>query len=359
MKSEASHLLCALSDLHGASGREHLVRRVVCEHLNAKPVTDRLGSVIFDIPGNRQMPRIMLTAHMDEVGFVVQSVTREGYLRFVTVGAWWNHTLPGQRVRILTAGDEEISGVIAAKPVHLLNSDERNTVLPVERMVIDIGAASEADVKRQFGVAPGDTIVPDTRCIVLGDSDRLLGKAFDNRAGLAAMIQATQALADTPHPNTVVTVGTVQEEVGVRGATTAVTLAQPDAAIVLEGPPADDFCGSADDDRQAALGKGVQIRLMDNSTILNRAFSAYAIRTAEELDIPYQVAVRRTGGTDARAIHMHAAGVPSIVLGVPARYIHTQNSIVDINDYLATVRLTVALLQRLDEQTTAGFTAYL
>jgi endoglucanase len=192
----------------------------------------------------------------------------------------------------------------------------------------------------------------------MGNPDLLLCKAFDNRAGMALILQAMGAMAEISHPNTVWGVGTVQEEVGVRGAQTAGFTVEPDAAIVVEGTPADDFPGIGEDERQGALGKGVQIRVLDPSAIMNREFTRYVEDCARQADIPHQVAVRKSGGTDARAIHLHRRGVPTVVLGIPARYIHTHNSMISLKDYLSALQLVMKLLQNLDEQTVGRFTAF-
>lgn len=162
------------------------------------------------------------------------------------------------------------------------------------------------------------------------------------------VIQAAQESTGTSHPNTVIFAGTVQEEVGTRGARAAAYSASPDLAIVVEGAPADDLPGIGKHDRQAAIGCGPQIRFMDPSAILNREFIRLVIGTAEKNSIPYQLAVRRKGGTDAAPIHLHASGVPTVVIGVPSRYIHTHNTILDISDYLTTVKLILKLIETID-----------
>jgi endoglucanase len=186
-----------------------------------------------------------------------------------------------------------------------------------------------------------------------------MAKAFDNRVGMAGAIQAGQILAQSAHPNRLILCGTVQEEVGLRGAKTAANFAKPDVAIILEGPPADDTPGLARGDCQGRLGGGVQIRLFDPSAITNPRLARLAIETALEEGISYQVTVRRSGGTDAGSFHVANEGIPSIVLGVPARYIHSHNAIIDLNDYLHMVALTIALVRRLDGETVEGLVTYL
>ena len=357
MKRQAVALLKRLTEAHGAPGDEGMVRDIVAAQLTGTPSFDRTGSIIHEYSGSRKTPRVMIEAHMDEVGFVVRSITREGFLRFVPVGGWWGHTLLAQRVRVRTSAGRELTGIIAAKPPHLLAPGERDRVLKLDQMYIDIGAATR-DAVAKLGVAIGDTVVPDTPFTRLAHTNCYAAKAFDNRVGVGMLIQATQALQKVKHPNTLIAVGATQEEVGIRGARTATRVAEPDVAIVLEGPPADDLPGSIADENQGVLGKGVQIRMMDPSAISNRRLVNFVIQTAVAEKIPHQLAVRRSGGTDAKEIHLHGIGVPTVVIGVPARYIHTHNSIIDINDYLAGVKLVTALIRKLDKKTAADFVKF-
>lgn len=357
-KKRAAQLLARLCEAHGASGCEGGVRRIFRDELSGGIRTDGTGNIIFEKKGSASSPRVMVSGHMDEVGFVVQTITKSGLIKFAALGGWWPHTLPSQRVRILTRAGAEILGVIGAKPPHLLQESEKEKVMKIDDMFVDIGAESAEDVSSRFGVQLGDPIVPDSSFTPLHNPDYLLCKAFDNRVGMALTIQALQLLQGASHPNTVLGVGTVQEEVGVRGAQTAVYSVNPDAAIVLEAAPADDMPGISEDERQGVLRKGVQIRILDPSAIMNRGFVRFALDLAEKFKIPRQLAVRKSGGTDARAIHLHAAGVPTVVLGVPARYIHTHNSIIHIEDYLSALDLTLKLVESLDESAVRSFTAF-
>jgi endoglucanase len=289
----------------------------------------------------------MLTAHMDEVGFAVQSVTKQGFIKFVALGSWWTHTLLAQRVRILTASGREIPGVIGSTPPHFLTDAQRSNVLPVEQLFIDVGAGSREEAMEEFGIQLGDPIVPFSEFTPMANPHLYMSKAFDNRVGCAAMVQAVQAVHGEKLGCTVVAVGTVQEEVGCRGAVPAAHLARPDVAIILEGTPADD-APNAEAEAQGVLGKGPQVRLLDPSALMHRPLVEFVLKTARKEKIAHQVAVRRGGGTDAKSIQLAHDGVPCVVIGVPARYIHSHHSIIDLRDYLATVKLATALLRRLD-----------
>ena len=358
MRDKAIGLLRELTDAHGAPGFEDEVRAIFADELDGmgEISTDGNGSVFCEAG---EGPRVLLTGHMDEVAFRVQNMTPDGFIQFVTLGGWWPHTLLAQRVAVRTRDGRKVLGVVASTPPHFLPESEKSRVLPIEKMFIDVGASSRTDLEKNMGIRIGDPIVPLTSFTPMHDPNLFMAKAFDNRVGMACAIQATQSLATAGHPNTLVACGTVQEEVGVRGAITAAVQSTPDVAIVLEGTPADDTPGFNRAASQGAMGKGVQIRLQDPTAIMNPALVDLAVKVAEENDIPYQLTVRSSGGTDARAFHLSGTGVPSIVLGTPSRYIHSHNSIIDVRDYLAMLELSVALVQRLNQNEVDALTAYL
>ena len=355
MKQKAIQLLKDLSEAHGASGCEYSVRNIFERELKNNLSLDHSGCIICTEKGPKKTPKILVEAHMDEVGFMVQSITDSGLIKFVTLGGWWGHTLLAKRVRVLTQEGSEIIGLITCKPPHFLGKEEREKIVKSENMYIDVGAMSADQCINDFGISLGDTIVPDSQFTRMKNPDVLLGKAFDNRVGVSLAIQATQMIRKISHPNTICTVGSVQEEVGVRGIQTVMNTVHPDIAIVLEGTPADDFPGTGTDTRQGQLGQGPQIRFADPTALLSREFSKYVISTAKEMKLKHQVAVRRSGGTNAREIQFHGLGIPTVVIGVPARYIHTQNSMIQLGDYIATLKLIVELLKRLDHAITENF----
>ena len=358
MRDKAINLLRELADSDGAPGFEDEVRAIFADELAGvgEISTDGNGSVFCE---TGQGPRVLLTGHMDEVAFRVQNITPEGFIQFVTLGGWWPHTLLAQRVAVRTSNGRKLLGVVASKPPHFLSEAEKDKVLSIGQMFIDLGATSRDDLENNYGVKIGDPVVPVTDFTQMTDPNLFMAKAFDNRVGMACAIQATQQLAGQGLPNTLISCGTVQEELGVRGATTAAVYAKPDVAIVLEGTPADDTPGFSLAAAQGALGKGVQIRLQDPTAMMNPALVDLVVKVAEENDIAYQLAVRASGGTDARAFHLSGTGVPTVVLGVPARYIHTHNSIIDVSDYLAMMELSIALVRRLDQNEVDALTTYL
>ncbi|MGE3163849.1 MAG: M42 family metallopeptidase [Planctomycetota bacterium] len=346
-------LLRTLALTPGAPGHEREVRRVVREALTGcgEVTYDRLGSILCEKRGSSDFPRILLDGHMDEVAFMVQSIGEDGRLRFVALGGWWEHVLLAQRVWILTEADERIPGVIGSRPPHFLSSDERQRVVSIEAMYIDIGATSRLEAE-SYGVRVGDAVVPAGEFRPLTNPDILSCKAFDNRVGIGILCETLRSLRGVEHPNTVIGVGAVQEEVGCRGARTASEVARPDVAIVLEGTPADDTPGFSEP--QGVLGRGPQIRFFDPTAIASKRLIRFVEEVAAKESIPLQLAVRRSGGTDASAVHVHGRGVPTVVIGVPARYIHTHVSLIHWQDYAAAHSLVVALLERLDAGVARG-----
>lgn len=352
MHSKAITLLKELTEAHSVPGHEDEVRAIFCDELAGlgEISADRSGSVFCMLPGSG--PRVMITGHMDEVGFMVQNITPDGFIQFLALGGWWEHNLLSQRVEILTRSGNKIPGVITSRPPHFLGAAQRREVMPMEQMFIDVGAGSRTQVETELDIALGDPIAPAVPFSAMAVPGRFMAKAFDNRVGMAATIQAGQMLAeDGGLPNQVILCGTVQEEVGTRGARTAAIHAKPDMVIVLEGPPADDIPGFPRSECQGRLGGGVQIRMFDPSAIGNPRLARLAIETARKANIPHQVTVRRSGGTDAGAFHLANEGIPTLVLGTPARYIHSHNAIIDIQDHIALLKLTLELTKKLDAET--------
>ena len=359
VKSKALALLQELTEAHSVPGHEDEVRAIFVDELGecGELSTDRSGSVFCETGGDG--PRVLLAGHMDEVGFMVQGITADGFIRFVPLGGWWEHSMLSQRVEILTRSGRKIPGVICTQPPHFLPESQRRQVVAIDRMFIDTGADSLRQASGEFGIAPGDPIAPCSSFTPLARTNLYMAKAFDNRVGMAGVIQCAQMLSQYTLPNRLIACGTVQEEVGLRGAKTAANFAAPDVAIVLEGPPADDTPGFNRAESQGRLGSGVQIRLFDPSAIAHPRLARLAIDTALAEGIPHQVTVRRSGGTDAGSFHLASHGVPCVVLGVPARYIHSHNSIIDIDDHLAMVSLVNALVRRLDRETVSTLHNYL
>jgi len=340
----------------GPPGAEDEVRRVVREALagGGSIEHDRLGSVLCELRGSAESPRVVLDSHLDEVGFMVQSVSAEGRVGFVALGSWWEHVLLGQRVDVLAAA-ARIPGVIGSKPPHFLGAQERKQVLDVEALYVDLGASRREQVAA-LGVRIGDPIVPRSEFVEMSVDGVIGCKALDNRIGVCLMVETLRALREIGHPNTVIGVGAAQEELGCRGAGTSSVMARPDVAIVLECTPADDLPGV--ETRQAVLGGGPQIRFFDPTAVAHHGLARLAERVAAEAGIGFQTAVRRTGGTDASKIHVAGSGVPTVVIGVPARYIHSHFGLFAWADYVGARKLVLELVRRLDAETVDALTRF-
>ncbi len=347
-----SDLLAACSNARAISGFEGNLRQLIRKELAgiADFQQEPSGNLIASIGSkDPSAPSIMFLAHMDEIGFMVQSISPDGYIGIVPIGGWWNHTLPSQRVTVRSHDGREIRGQIGSKPPHLLPESQRRQVLSDEALYIDIGASNCAEVE-SLGIGPGCPVTPDSSLQALDLPHRWMGKAFDNRVGVYTMIQLIKGLASEQLNCRVIAAASVQEELGMRGAKALLPENLADIIIVLEGPPADDTLGMPSCGRMGELSKGVQLRLYDPTHLTPPALAAFVREVAEEHDIPCQWAVRRSGGTDAGAAYSNWHARPAIVFGVPVRYIHSHNGILDDRDIEAMLRLSLHLVQRLSEQ---------
>src|SRR5699024_2835381 len=267
---ETLTMLKDLTDAKGIPGHEKEARNVMQKYIQpyAEEVfTDNLGSLIAKKSGDVNGPKIMVAGHLDEVGFMVTRIDKDGFIYFQTVGGWWSQVMLAQRVTIMTKKGE-IAGVIGSKPPHILTDEARKKPVKIEDMFIDIGASSKEEAQ-EFGVKPGDSIVPYFEFTQLKNDKMLLAKAWDNRIGCATAIEVLKRVQED-HPNVVYGVGTVQEEVGVRGAKTAAHTIQPDIGFAVDVGVAGDTPGIPDRDADSELGKGPQIILYDASMISHK-----------------------------------------------------------------------------------------
>jgi len=345
-------LLKELTEASGVAGYESDVRQVVRKYFEplGEISQDGLGSLICRKQGSAEGPKVLLAGHMDEIGFMVKLITKEGFLKFTTLGGWASQVLLGHRVLIATHKGGVI-GVIGAKPPHLMSEEERKKVVDKKEMYIDIGVTSQQEVE-EAGVRVGDPVIPVSGFAVMNTAKKTyLAKAFDDRAGVALIIAIMQNLLKRSHPNTVFGVATVQEEVGVRGATTSVEAVNPDVAIVLEVDIAGDVPGIKPEESSVKLGAGPTLLAYDARMIPNLKLRDMVIDIAKQINIPLQVSTVEGGATDGSAIHLHKTGVPTVVLSVPTRHIHSHNSILRRDDFDAAVNLATEVIQRLDRDT--------
>jgi putative aminopeptidase FrvX len=346
-------MLRELAEAPGVSGFEGATRDVMRRYLEplGEVLTDNLGSVMGRKAGLEDGPKIMVAGHLDEIGFMVTRITDEGYLKFQTLGGWWEQVMLAQRVDVYTRHGP-IIGLIGSKPPHILPPEERSKVVDKKQMFIDIGASSRAEAE-SWGVRPGDPVVPYGPFTTMRNPDLLMSKAWDNRFGCGLAIEMLRRLQGQSHPNVVYGVGTVQEEVGLRGATTTTNLIQPDIGIALDTGVAGDMPGVGPDDAAGKMGTGPVLLLYDGSMIPHVGLRNLVIDVAEAEQIPLQFDKMPGGGTDGGRIHVFGAGVPSVVIGVPVRYIHTNHAIMHRRDFDQAANLLVALMKRLDGETVA------
>ncbi|BCU81134.1 putative aminopeptidase YsdC [Polycladomyces abyssicola] len=349
---ELRSMLAELTNAGGPPGHEGNVREVMRRWTTpvADEVTsDRLGGLIAWKKGTADEPRVMVAGHLDEIGFMVTRVTKDGYLRFQPLGGWWSQVLPAQRVEVHTKQGIVI-GVIGSKPPHLMSPEQRNKPVKTEDLFIDVGASSQEEAE-SFGIRPGDPVIPHSPFTVLKNEKLWMAKAMDNRVGCAVAAEVLRRLQHTDHPNTVAAVGTVMEEVGRRGAFTASAAVKPDVAFAVDVGIAGDTPGVGKDEAASRLGEGPTVVLADGGHLAHRGLLALVQKTAEEQGIPLQPDTLPRGATDASHIHLHGRGVPTLTLGIPARYIHSHASIIHRDDLENLIRLLVEVIRKLDRTT--------
>jgi putative aminopeptidase FrvX len=349
LNEQTLNLFKTLTELPGAPGNEHLVRNFMREQLSQyadEIVQDKLGSIFGVKKGNPNGPTIMVAGHMDEVGFMVSAITDNGMLRFQPLGGWWSQVLLAQRVQVMT-NNGPVIGVVGSIPPHLLAEAQRNKPMEMKNMLIDIGADDREDAER-IGIRPGQAILPICPFTPMANEKKILAKAWDNRYGCGLAIELLQEVKDESLHNILYSGATVQEEVGLRGAQTAANMINPDIFFALDASPANDMSGSKSEFGQ--LGKGALLRILDRSMVTHRGMREFILDTAETNKIPYQYFVSQ-GGTDAGRVHQSNEGVPSGVIGICSRYIHTHASMIHIDDYAAAKELIVKLVKACDQTT--------
>ena len=338
-------MLEKLCNACGVAGREEEVRILMRKLL--KPYVDevredRLGNVIGIKEGEKNAPRVMLAGHMDEIGLLVKTVSKEGYLQFAKIGGIDDRVLLAQKVLVYTEKGP-LHGIIGSKPPHIQKEEERKKVITYDELFIDIGAASQDEAKK-MGVRIGDVVEFDVKFAAIS-KDIAIGKAFDDRVGCAAMVEAMKRLENTQC--TIYAVGTVQEEVGARGATTSAFGIYPDVGLALDVTVAGDIPGVREVDAPTKLKKGPSLTVTDSLHISHPKVLRLLTEAADENKIPYQLEAGLPGGTDAGRITLAREGVPSCSICIPTRYIHSPTSLLSLTDVENTVKLTVAAIKKI------------
>jgi putative aminopeptidase FrvX len=345
-------LLKSLSEAAGPSGFEEPVRKILYDQM--KPLADELrfdglGSMIAR-QGSRG-PRIMLDAHMDELGGIVRRATPDGFLSMQMLGGWLDQALAGQRWIILGAKGP-VHAVTSIRDIHLASADERTRLIPREAVFLDVGAKSAAEVA-ELGVSPGDPVVPDSSFQELNGTGNYAGKAWDDRVGCAVLVEAMRRLKAQGHPNQIFFVATVQEEIGLRGARASAAIVHPDLGIAIEGGVTGDAGGAKAEESQVKLGRGPGVFLYDTSAMPNRKLVALIREVAAEAKLPLQFDLVQGYADDSAEMQTVAGGAPTVNLVVPTRYTHVHTGIINRGDFDATVDLVVALINKLDAPTVA------
>ena len=345
------NLIKDLSNAYGAPGFEDEVLRVVEKHKgNMDYKRDKMMNAYLSYgERDKNKPTIMLDGHLDEVAFMVQFIDAKGLIKFIPLGGWVIDNIAAQLVMVKNRDGKYIKGIVSSKPPHFISQEERNKKLDIEALSIDIGATSREEVINDFKIEVGAPIVPFVEFEYNELNGTMLGKAFDNRLGCAAAIEVMKRLEDVDLNVNLITALASQEEVGTRGAYVTSNTIKPDLAIVFEGSPADDTF-TDQYYTQCGLNLGPQIRYRDSSYVSHHKFISFAREIAEKSNIPYQNAVRTSGGTDAGRIHLSNEGVPVLVLGIPVRYVHTHHCFSKLNDFENTVKLAVEIIKNMNKE---------
>jgi endoglucanase len=351
-----TQLLKELTNANGASGHEEAAREVMASHLEGigDIEYDRLGSLMATKKGTSDNPRILVDSHLDEIGFMVKEITKHGFIKFLPLGGWWGHVALGQRMRIITKKGT-VLGVVGCKPPHMLKPEERKKVLEIADMFIDVGTMEKYDITKKLGVEVGNSIVPDSEFTIMNNKQVYMAKAFDNRVACALVVDLLRRLQRAKHPNVVIGAGSVQEEVGLRGAKTVAHVVNPDVAIVIDVGIALDVPGY--DDRIEKFGGGPSILIYDSGLIPNTRLRELFMTTAKQHKIPFHLTYMERGSGDGAAIHTTRSGVPSIYIGPPTRYIHSHNSLLYRRDYDHTLKLIFEVVRKLNRKTVDSLTA--
>lgn len=348
---DTARLLKALSEAPGPAGFEEEVRRIVVAEytaLGAAIEYDGLGSVLATLPGGTAGgPRVMVTAHLDEVGLMVQHVTADGFIRVKILGGILEQALPDQRWWIL-GRTGAVPAVTGLRTTHVLPAAQRGVVWSLDDTFLDVGAASREEVEK-MGIRPGDGIAPMSEFLVLPNG-RYAGKAWDDRVGLGVMIAACRRIRaeGIKLPAAVVWVATTQEEIGLRGAQTAVQKARPDLGISIEAGVSADYPAIGPTQAQERLGGGPGMFLLDSSMIPNRKLRDFFFDVAQQAKIPLQPNVLTGYGEDGAEIQRFDSGRPSVNMTVPTRYLHGHTGLIQRADFDRAVELLIAVLTRLD-----------
>lgn len=334
-----------LTQLPGIPGHESRVKAFVKDEIKRysdRILEDNLGSVV-GVKGIKG-PKIMIASHMDEIGLIVSEITKDGFIKFQTVGGWFSQVMLAQLWDVHTEKGV-IIGVTGTKPPHIIPIAERSKAIPISAMYIDIGVTSKEEALEK-GVTLGAMITPHNDFYEMANDKYILAKAFDNRVGAYIVTELLKEVS--PKASQLFGAFTVQEEVGLRGAKTSSYVVNPDIAISIDTGVGGDTPGG--DSNEQKLGKGPQIYLFDRTTIGHPHLRRFIIDLAEKNNIPYQEPFIARGGTDAGNMHLAHDGAPGVSIGIPTRYMHSHYGIIHKDDVKHTIKLLTLIVEHLDEK---------
>lgn len=340
-------LLEKFSTASGISGYEKDVREMLkkeIEPFSDSVRIDPMGNLIAEKKGGK--PVIMIAAHMDEIGFVAKHIDDNGFIYFVTVGGFFDQTLLNQRV-VVHGKKQDLTGVIGSKPPHIMKEEERKKIVEIDEMFIDVGAKNKKDAEK-MGVEIGSPITVDRNFKILANN-LVTGKAFDNRAGLVTLIEVMRRLSKKKIKPSICAVGTVQEEVGLKGARTSAFDIDPDLAIAVDLTIAGDCPGIAKKESEISIGKGAAITVLEaggQGVIVPEKIVEWLKNTAKKNKIKYQLDVSKGGMTDAAIINLTRKGIPTGVVSIPSRYIHSPVELIGLEDLESTIKLIVEAVSK-------------
>lgn len=346
-------MLKELSEADGISGCEKEVSRVVKKYFDKyadKVMYDNLGSIIGLKKGNKNGLKIMIAGHMDEVGFLVRDIDDNGYIKILPVGGWWGHVLPSQEMTITTSAGKKIIGIVGSRAPHGMPTKEKEKVVKPIDLFIDLGVSTKKEAE-ELEIQIGDMITPNVKFGIMNNPDYLAGKAWDDRIGVAVAIDVLKELQETNHDANIYAVGTVQEEVGLRGARTSAHIINPDIAFALDVTTAMD---TPADKGEIKLGRGVILSVLDSTSLAHRGLLNKVEEICKELGMDVNYDFMTAGGTDAGNIHKTFEGVVTMTLSIPTRYMHSPRLIIHRKDYIETVKVIAEFCKRLDSSLLEG-----
>lgn len=344
-----------LSNLHGAPGFEDDVIDFIKEISSYECKRDSINNLYLNKDNSHSMkPIVALDCHSDEVGFIVEGINQNGTISFLPLGGWHIANIPAHAVKIKNSKGEYIDGVVASKPPHFMTQEERNRLPKLEELTIDIGTSSYEETTKLYSIEVGNPITPDVSFTYDSKTQVMRGKAFDNRLGCGAVIEILEDIKDENLEVEVKGVISAQEESGLRGAQIAANKIKPDFAIIFEGSPADDTFKDKFSSK-GAMGKGIQLRVVDAGMISNTRVLNFVKNIANENNIPYQLIARSGGSTNGARYHTSGEGIPCVVIGMATRYIHTHYTYSSLKDYEDAVLLGKKLVQALTKEIIDNF----